>query len=356
MSGVDPQMLDEMVDFYNQKMMNGQSNGRSTIATDPSHNTPLSTFTMNTGFESMDRTPPQLTRNNFNNQLSTEAATLPYNIHSNNDNAYINALFDDPFRYHLNDTVLSGGSARQQFSMSADFQHDQTRTERVHKPDTLRFPDNTNFSELENNEEHSMRYPDVKPYLEVVSGKNFNLPNADMVIKQSEQVNHLIKQGKLKNLYGYINYPYNYIEPPWHFDNNDEQSGMVNHNPPPAAININDLEYTDTDMSFADTLPPSVPHTMVHSERHEWAPLPKLLYDHFVPLVPTRRLVFRRDMNARDFAFATEKPRLYSNSSEYPNYNTEPSTEIPSSLGNILHDIDASANQLPEVEEMTYRC
>ncbi|CAF1561127.1 unnamed protein product [Didymodactylos carnosus] len=289
MSGVDRQMLDQMVNFYNQKM-NGQTNGRLTIATDPSHNTPLSTLTMSTGFESMDRTPPQRTRNNFDSQLSTEAATLPHNILSDNDNGYINALFDDPFRYHLNDTVLSGGSAHQQFSMASDFQHNQTRTERVYKPYTLRFPDNTNFNELENNEEHSMRYLDVKPYLELVTGKNFNLPNVDM--------------------YGYINYPYNYIEPPWHFDNNDEQSGMVNHNPPPAAINVKDLEYIDTDTSFTDTLPPSVPHTMVHSERHEWVPLPKLLYDHFVPLVPTRRLVFRRDMNVQDFAFDTEKPRL----------------------------------------------
>ncbi|CAF0727077.1 unnamed protein product [Didymodactylos carnosus] len=346
MSGVDQAMLDKMVNLYDKKMTNGRSNGTSTINTNPSLYTPLSTLstlTMKTGFESINTAPSQITRNNFNYQLVADPMNLPNDILSGTDGAYINALFDDPSRYHLNDTVLAGGTVRQQSLDSSTFQYHQPRIEKVLKPDILRFTDDTNLEEYENDEDHLMRYPDVKPYLEVISGRNFNLPDVGMMTQPSEEVRRLLQKGKLKNLYGYIDYQYNYIEPPWHFDSNDERRGIVNHNPPPAAITINDLQHTDTDISYSHTLPQSIPNNVVHNERYDWAPLPTLLYENFVPLLPTRRLIFRRDMHARDFAFHTQNPRLYSNSTttnSMIDYYGQPSPRIHSNFENIPFDMD----------------
>jgi len=63
--------LNELVDMYNQKL--NSNGGRSTVATDQSHYTPQSTFTMNTGFDSI----PETTNNpNFTFTQSASSALL----------------------------------------------------------------------------------------------------------------------------------------------------------------------------------------------------------------------------------------------------------------------------------------
>jgi hypothetical protein len=167
--------LNELVDIYNQKL---NSNGsRSTIATDPSHHTPQSTFTMNTGFEST----PEGFNTNFTYTQSASSALL----------------FDtDTTRFQLNDRVLAGEIVRPP-------PHNRPRIERIKHVDTLVFSSgDTEINDYEHNEEYTSKYPDIKPQLNIINAQQLQIPPVDMYTNPGEQVQRLIHQGKLKNLHG----------------------------------------------------------------------------------------------------------------------------------------------------------
>ena len=90
----------------------------------------------------------------------------------------------------------------------------------------------------------------------------------------------------------YVNYPYNYIESPWYFDQADEQQGAVNHNPPRAFLTGQDLQTEEEPVELQ--LPHGIPQEPISQDRYELIPLPKMVYENFVPLVATRRIVYRR--------------------------------------------------------------
>lgn len=172
--------LNELVDMYNQKL-NSIGGSRSTIATDPSHHTPQSTFTMNTGFDSI----PDTTNMMINNNVSyTEDASSAL-------------LFEaDSSRFHLNDRVLAGEIVRPP-------PHNHPRIERIKHVDKLEFSSgDTEIEDYEHNEEYTKRYPDVKPQLNIISAQQAKIPPIDMLTNPGEQVQRLIQQGKLKDLHG----------------------------------------------------------------------------------------------------------------------------------------------------------
>ncbi len=167
--------LNELVDMYNQKL---NSNGsRSTIATDPSHHTPQSTFTTNTGFDSI----PETMNTNFTFTQSASSALL----------------FDtDTTRFQLNDRVLAGEIVRPP-------PHNRPRIERIKHVDKLVFSSaDTEINDYENNQEYTTKYPDIKPQLSIINAQQIQIPPVDMYTNPGEQVQRLIHQGKLKNLHG----------------------------------------------------------------------------------------------------------------------------------------------------------
>lgn len=72
-------------------------------------------------------------------------------------------------------------------------------------------------------------------------------------------------------------------------------------------------------------LPYGVPQDIVSQDRYELIPLPKMVYENFVPLIATRRIVCRR-----------QKCERVSGEQQFQN---------PFGL----------ASKLPDVEEMTYK-
>lgn len=93
-------------------------------------------------------------------------------------------------------------------------------------------------------------------------------------------------------VFSYINYPYNYLEPPWHYSPLEEQQGYVNLNPPRTHLTAQDLELNQIDDEIQ--LPHGVPQEIVSQDRYEIIPLPKMVYENFVPLIATRRIVCRQ--------------------------------------------------------------
>lgn len=169
--------LNELVDMYNQKL--NYNGSRSTLATDPSHHTPQSTFTMNTGIDSISDSA------NTNNNITFT------------QNASTALLFDtDTSRFQLNDRVLAGEIIRPP-------PHNRPRIEHIKQTDTLVFSTNeTDIHDYENNEEYAMKYPDVKPQLNIISIQEAQIPPVDMLTNPGEQIQRLIQEGKLKNLHG----------------------------------------------------------------------------------------------------------------------------------------------------------
>lgn len=172
--------LNELVDMYNQKL--NSTGSRSTMATDPSHHTPQSTFTMNTGFESVtDTTNTMINNNSF----------------TFTDNATSALLFEaGSHRFQLNDRVLAGEIVRPP-------PHNQTHIERIKLADNVVFSSaDTEVDDYEHNEEYTKRYPDIKPQLNIINAQQAQIPPIDMYTNPGDQVQRLIQQGKLKNLHG----------------------------------------------------------------------------------------------------------------------------------------------------------
>lgn len=173
--------LNELVDMYNQKLSAGGS--RSTLATDPSHHTPQSTFTMNTGFDSLaDSTS---TMSNFNSNLGLNyggSSSLLYDL--------------DSSRFHLNDRVLAGDIVRPP-------PHNQPRIEKIKLPDQIQFSsEGTETEDYESNPDYTSKYPDVKHQLNIINAQQAKLPPVNMNINPGEQIQRLIQQGKLKDFHG----------------------------------------------------------------------------------------------------------------------------------------------------------
>jgi hypothetical protein len=164
--------------MYNQKLNHNGS--RSTIATDPSHYTPQSTFTMNTGFDSI----PETINTNTNNLSFTQSASSAL-------------LFEaDGSRFQLNDRVLAGEIIRPP-------PHNHPRIERIKHADKIVFSSgDTEVDDYEHNEEYTKKYPDVKHQLNIINSKQIQIPPIDMYTNPGVQVQNLIQQGKLKNLHG----------------------------------------------------------------------------------------------------------------------------------------------------------
>jgi len=292
--------LNELVDMYNQKL--NSNGGRSTVSTDPSHYTPQSTFTMNTGFDTIPETTPN---NNFTFTQSASSALI----------------FDaDTSRFQLNDRVLAGEIVRPP-------PHNRPRIERIKHADKIVFSSaDTEIDDYEHNEEYTKKYPDIKPQLNIISAQQAQIPSiTDYYTNPGEQIQRLIHEGKLKNLHGYINYPYNYIEPPWHYSSLEEQQGYVNLNPPRTHLTAQDIESNLVDDLNEIQLPHGVPQEIVSQDRYEFIPLPKMVYENFVPLIATRRIVCRQ-----------RKPERVSG---------EPSFQQSFMM----------TSQLPQVDEMTFK-
>ncbi|CAF0735114.1 unnamed protein product [Adineta steineri] len=303
--------LNELVDMYNQKL--NYNGSRSTIATDPSHRTPQSTFTMNTGYDSSmaDSRSAMMTDNNNNNLTFTQ-------------NASSTLIFDsDTSRFDLNDRVLAGEVVR------PPPHNNQPRIERIKFADKLVFSSGeAEIDDYENNEEYNTKYPDIKPQLNIINAQQAQIPPVDMFTNPGEQIQRLIQQGKLKNFHGYINYPYNYLEPPWHFTEIEDQQGYVNHNPPRSHLTADDIENNTVDDTLDIQLPSGVPQEPISQDRYEIIPLPKMVYENYVPLIATRRIVYRRPQSNRA------------------------STDLTSQQ---TQNSSFTASKLPQVDEMTYK-
>lgn len=121
--------------------------------------------------------------------------------------------------------------------------------------------------------------------------------------------------------FSYINYPYNYIEPPWHFSSLEEQQGYVNLNPPRTYLTAADLE-ANFDDSNEIQLPAGVPQEVVSQDRYEFIPLPKMVYDNYVPLIATRKIVCRQQKSERvssehSSLFASKLPEINETSFQF---------------------------------------
>jgi hypothetical protein len=126
-------------------------------------------------------------------------------------------------------------------------------------------------------------------------------------------------------LFSYINYPYNYLEPPWHYSPLEEQQGYVNLNPPRTHLTAQDIESNFVDNFDEIQLPPGVPQEVISQDRYEVIPLPKMVYENFVPLIATRRIVCRQQKSER--------------------VSAQPS----------FHQSSIIASKLPQVDEMTFK-
>ncbi|CAF0804637.1 unnamed protein product [Rotaria sordida] len=308
--------LDELVDMYNQKL--NSYGGRSTIATDPSHHTPQSMFTTNTGFDSVVDTANIANAANIANTM----------INNNNNNFAFTEneasalLFDtDSYRFHLNDRVLAGDIIRPPTQ-------NPPRVEHIKFTDTLVFSSSdAAIDDYEHNEEYTKRYPDVKPKLTIINAQQAQIPPANIHTNPGDEIQRLVQQGVLRNLHGYIKYPYNYIEPPWYFNQLDEQQGFVNLQPPRSYLTARDIAINTIDESHNMQLPHGVPQNPITQDRYELIPLPKMVYENFVPLIAARRIVYHRQTPGRV-------------AGEAPSQNIENSFVMAS---------------LPEVEEMTVK-
>jgi hypothetical protein len=127
----------------------------------------------------------------------------------------------------------------------------------------------------------------------------------------------------------YVNYPYNYIEPPWYFDQSDEQQGSVNHHPPRSYLTGKDLQSGSGQDEQEIELPYGIPQEVVSQDRYEFIPLPKMVYENYVPLVATRRIVHRRPANER--------------------------VQAERSFRSAAHRPSVIDTRLPRVEEMTFK-
>lgn len=165
--------LNELVDMYNQKLNYNHSG--STVATDPSHHTPQSSITMNTGIDSIP-----------------ESANFSYT-----QSASSSLLFEaGGSRFQLNDRVLAGEIVRPP-------PHNRPRIERIKHADRIEFSSgDADINDYENNPEYTTRYPDVKPQLNIINAQQAKIPPIDMYTNPGEQVQRLIHQGKLKDLHG----------------------------------------------------------------------------------------------------------------------------------------------------------
>lgn len=134
---------------------------------------------------------------------------------------------------------------------------------------------------------------------------------------------------QLSARFSYINYPYNYLEPPWHYTDMEEQQGYVNHHPPRSHLTAQEIESNTGDDPSEIQLPAGVPQEPISQDRYELIPLPKMVYENYVPLIATRRIVYRRPPSGR------------------------PSTD--SSFQHMHNSSSLTASKLPEVDEMTYK-
>ena len=75
-------------------------------------------------------------------------------------------------------------------------------------------------------------------------------------------------------------------------------------------------------------LPHGVPQEILSQDRYEFIPLPKMIYDNYVPLIATRRIVYRRPTPSRVNASAPFQQQANASS---------------------------MASKLPEVEEMSFQ-
>jgi len=256
--------LNELVNIYNQKL-NTNGGGNSTFATNYSQETQFNSYSQ--GYN-------------------------PSHSQQYHDGVTTALLFDgDTTRFQLNDRVLAGENVRPP-------PHNQPRIERIKQADKVVFSEENDIHDYEHNEEYNTKYPDIKPQLNIINARQIQIPPADMFTNPGEQVQRLIHQGKLKNLHGYINYPYNYIEPPWYYSNLEEQQGYVNLNPPPTHLTAADLQ-NNVDDSHDINLPAGVPQEVVSQDRYEFIPLPKMVYDNFVPLIASRKISYRNQHSAR---------------------------------------------------------
>ena len=140
----------------------------TTIATDPSHHTPQSTFTMNTTFDSLADTTNQMPNFNSNVTFSQDpSATLLDEL--------------DSSRFYLNDRVLAGDIVRPS-------PHNQPPIEKIKLPDKIQFTSEG-----------------TEPKLMIMERMQNIRPNIPMLnINPSEQIQRLIQQGKIKIFQGFI--------------------------------------------------------------------------------------------------------------------------------------------------------
>ncbi len=102
----------------------------------------------------------------------------------------------------------------------------------------------------------------------------------------------------------------------------------MNHNPPASHLTAQDIESNAVDDSDQIQLPRGVPQEPNSQDRYETIPLPKMLYENFVPLIATRRVVYRRPTSDR--------------------VSAEPTFQYTQNSSSM-------ASQLPEVDEMSYK-
>ena len=108
-------------------------------------------------------------------------------------------------------------------------------------------------------------------------------------------------------VYSYINYPYNYLEPPWHFSPLEQQQGYVNLNPPRSYLTAKDIELNQIDDFNEIELPHGVPQQSISEDRYEIIPLPKMLYQNFVPLIATRKIVCHQSKSTQPTSVMTSQ-------------------------------------------------
>ena len=106
-------------------------------------------------------------------------------------------LFDlDSSRFHLNDRVLAGEIVRPP-------PHQPPRIERIKFADKIQFSSgDADADDYDNNPEYSMKYPDIKHQLNIITAQQARLPPVNMNINLGEQMQRLIQQGKMKNFHG----------------------------------------------------------------------------------------------------------------------------------------------------------
>jgi hypothetical protein len=132
---------------------------------------------MNTGFDSI----PETMNTNFTFTQRASSALL----------------FDtDTTRFQLNDRVLAGKIVQPP-------PHNRSRIERIKHVDKIVFSSgDTEINDYEHNQEYTTKYSDVKPQLNIINAQQIQIPPVDIYTNPGEQVQHLIHQGKFKNLHG----------------------------------------------------------------------------------------------------------------------------------------------------------